>query len=99
MNMLARWRKPEPISTPLPILTEHEACQLVGFHDAMVAQSRDEAVSLRDRLKEEIQAKQDALATVEEWLSRMDMALAIPAVAVASQPVSPSSRKRKKGEA
>lgn len=84
---IALWRKPEPISVPLPILTEHEACQLVGFHDAMEAQNREEALALRDRLKLEIEAKQDALATVEAWLDRIE------------RPASPSSSKRKKGAA
>lgn len=73
MNMIP-WRKPI-VSTPLPpILTEHEACQLVGFHDAMEAQTREEAVLLRDRLKLEIEAKQDALVTVEAWIARIDRA-------------------------
>lgn len=92
---IALWRKPI-VSTPLPpVLTEHEACQLVGFHDAMEAQTREEAVLLRNRLKLEIEAKQDALVTVEAWIARIDMAAEL----AASPSPKPDKPKKRAGEA
>ena len=69
MNLSFLQRKAEP-SEPFPVLTEHEAFQLVGFHDAMEAQNREEGAALLVRLDDEIEAKQEARKLLAEWLAR-----------------------------
>lgn len=57
---------------PMPIQTEDEALQTVGFFDAMAAQNLDALRHYRAALTSEIAAKEAALAVVNDCIARAE---------------------------